>query len=155
MIDRIGRILETSDVAEPSEWPLRVGVIATSNAKICGHLAGDRLAVYRATAQQDIRADGIEGCRRVVGILHDDWLAWRVGICRGSDGVQLINISLQRWVRPFAANEREGRHEVARQSPLNVQMPLRDVGQNGFTGDEIQGGGKEGNTPAAATNVPV
>src|SRR2546430_2954828 len=93
MIDRIGRILETSDVAEPSEWPLGVGVIATSNAKIGSHLARDRLAVYRATTQQDIRADSIEGRRRVRGILHDDGLACRVGICRGSDGVQLINIS--------------------------------------------------------------
>src|SRR5882762_915722 len=145
MIDRVGRILETSDVAEPREWPVGIGVVSTSDAQVYESLSGDRGAARGKKVPTHVRRTVAGGNR----------FARLVGVGGSRDWMELINISLKRQVRAFAAHVGHCSHDVGRQFPLNVQMPLLDVGPNGLARDGIHGKRKEGNNPAAATNVPV
>src|SRR5438132_2996535 len=135
MIDGIRLVPKRVDVVESRECGTNRSIAdhtAASNRKVTSNLARNRGAIYASASERGVRADSVKGRRRIVWVLHNDWLAHGIRICRRRHRQKLVGIAEQSQVGAFASNVGRGSHEVVEQFLLNAQIPLLDVGPDGL-----------------------
>src|ERR1700691_1629326 len=111
VVDRIRLRLQGGDGIVPLVGPVEVRIAAASHRELVSGGAGRRNSVHRAAA--------------AIGLGHA--LARRIWILGRANGVQLIDVALQREMRAFAADVRDGHYGSVQELALDVDIPLLHV----------------------------
>src|SRR6266852_4794155 len=126
MVYGVRGVLKPKDIAETLErGALGIGVTSAGYAEIYQCLTSDG---HTAWSRQS---------SAVVVAVSADSLTWLVRIRRGRYTEELIEVVEHGQMRALAAHVRNGGHDVRGEFPLDIQMPLLDIGPNRFVWDGV------------------